>query len=64
MSTFTSVTTASYRYYDKRNRRVAEDNIRHMARVLHMDAPTGLAEKSKPELIQLALWFHSKMLED
>lgn len=66
MGTFTSVATVSYRYYDKRNRSVAEQNIQSMARSLELPSPTteGLRAMSKPDLIKLAMWYHNQMPED
>jgi len=65
MAVFTSVATVSYRYYDKRNRSVAEMNIRDMCRNLDKAAPSSaeLSAMSKPELIRLALSLHNQFPE-
>jgi hypothetical protein len=66
MAIFTSVATVSYRYYDKRNRSVAEQNIQSMCRSLGIDVPyhSTLAGMPKAELIRLALSLHSQFPED
>lgn len=51
--------TVSYRYYEKRNRSVAELNIKQMARSLGRPEPEGLSSLSKDALIKLALEYHN-----
>lgn len=61
MAIVTSVTAVSYRYYDKRARRVAEQNVAAMCRVLDEPTPDGLSEMPKSQLIRLALHLHDRM---
>jgi hypothetical protein len=51
--------TVSARYYEKRHRRVAEQNIRDMARSLNRPTPEGLNTLSKSDLVRLALDYHN-----
>lgn len=66
MAIVTTVATVSYRYYDKRNRSVAEQNIQQMARALGEEPPawTDLRAMSKDAVIKLALAYHAKFPED
>ena len=63
MAIVTISTTVSYRYYEKRNRSVAELNIIQMSRALGRPEPEGLREMSKHALIMLALSLHSEFPE-
>lgn len=65
MSVFTSVTTVSHRYYDKRNRSTAEFNIRQMQRQLGKEVTPNaeLAKMDKQSLISLALSLHREFPE-
>jgi|GEM_PF-6297347 len=66
MAIVSSVATVSHRYYEKRNRSVAEQNIRSMCRALGKEPPawSELSEMSKWDLIKLALTLHSEFPED
>lgn len=59
MAVFSSVATVSHRYYDKRNRSVAEFNIKQMCHSLGRDVPV-LKGMPKQDLIALALRLHSE----
>lgn len=63
MSVYTSVSTVSYRYYEKRNRLVAELNIIQMCQALGKPKPEGLSAMPKSALIRLALSLHSEFPE-
>lgn len=63
MAVVTSVAPVSRRYYEKRNRSVAELNIIQMSAVLGKPKPTGLSALTKPELISLALALHNEFPE-
>ena len=63
MTIVTTVTTVSYRYYEKRRRSVVELNIEQMCRVLGKPHPEGLAEMTKHELIMMALNLHNEFPE-
>lgn len=63
MTIVTVVTSVSYRYYEKRNRSVAEQNIRSMCHALGREPPTNLAALAKDDLIHLALRTHAEMPE-
>lgn len=62
MATFTSVTSVSRRYYDKRNRSVAEFNIKQMCHSLGREVPV-LKGMPKQDLITLALSLHNEFPE-
>lgn len=62
MGTFTVVTSVSRRYYEKRNRSVAEFNIKQMCHALGRDCPV-LKGMPKHDLITLALSLHSEFPE-
>lgn len=66
MTIVTVVATVSYRYYEKRNRSVAEQNIQSMCRALGKPAPTyaDLRALSKDAVIRLALSLHNEFPED
>lgn len=64
MGTVTTVTTVSFEYYSKRNRSVAEANIRAMCRALGREAPQGLGRIDKSDLINMALRLHREMPDD
>lgn len=57
----TTMTTVSHRYYEKRNRRVAELNIIQMFRLLGRSAPEGLQSMPKWELVNTAMRLHGDM---
>jgi hypothetical protein len=63
MAIVTTVTSVSARYYEKRNRMVAELNIKEMCRALGEPIPEGLSDLSKPEVVKLALSLHQKFPE-
>lgn len=63
MAIVTTVTSVSYRYYEKRNRSVAELNIVQMCQSLGRPRPEGLSSMSKTDLIRLALSLHNEFPE-
>ncbi|USN15315.1 hypothetical protein KIKIMORA_01690 [Brevundimonas phage vB_BpoS-Kikimora] len=65
MAIVTTVSTVSYRYYEKRNRSVAEMNIQSMCRALDKEVPTyaELHAMSKDALIWMALRLHDEFPE-
>lgn len=63
MAIVTTVTTVSARYYEKRNRSVAEQNIHSMCRALDKPVPPHLSSMSKGDLVSLALALHQEMPE-
>lgn len=62
MPTFTSIATVSHAYYSKRNRSVAEFNIKQMCHSLKRDCPE-LKGMPKQDLIKLALSLHREFPE-
>lgn len=66
MAIVTVVSTVSYRYYEKRNRSVAEQNIQSMSRALGKPIPTyaELSALSKDAVIRLALSLHNEFPEE
>jgi hypothetical protein len=64
MAIFRSVTTVSYRYYEKRNRSVAELNIIQMCQSLKREPPANLGAMPKSDLIRLAINLHDEFPED
>jgi len=60
MSVFTSSATVSRRYYDKRPRTVAEQNIKSMSESLGLEVPEwkSLRALSKSEVIDKAMALH------
>ncbi|USN14030.1 hypothetical protein KABACHOK_01940 [Brevundimonas phage vB_BpoS-Kabachok] len=66
MAIITYVATVSYRYYEKRNRSVAEQNIQSMCRALDKAPPTyaELRAMSKDAVIRLALSLHNEFPEE
>jgi len=60
VSIVSTVSTVSRRYYDKRNRSVAEANIQSMCRALGRPVPaySELRKLSKPLLVSLAMEHH------
>lgn len=63
MAIVTVVTSVSARYYEKRNRSVAELNIIQMCDALGRPRPEGLTTMSKSELVRLALSLHNEFPE-
>lgn len=65
MAIVTTVATVSYRYYEKRNRSVAELNVQSMCRALGKDIPpyAELHAMPKDALIRLALSLHAEFPE-
>ena len=65
MAIVSYVSTVSYRYYEKRNRSVAEQNVQSMCRALDKPVPTyaELRALSKDTLIRLALNLHNEFPE-
>jgi len=65
MAVFTSVATVSARYYEKRNRSVAEFNIRQMCESLGRTPPTWDEFKamSKSDVVNMALRLHREFPE-
>lgn len=63
MAIVTTVTTVSHRYYEKRNRSVAELNIIQMCEALGKPRPEGLSSMSKSALINLAISLHNEFPE-
>ena len=66
MAIVTVVSTVSYRYYEKRNRNVAEQNIQSMCQALGKTPPAyaELRAMSKDALIRLALSLHNEFPEE
>ena len=64
MGTVTTITSVSFQYYSKRNRNVAEANIRAMCRALGRAEPQGLGRIDKSDLINMALRLHREMPDD
>lgn len=66
MAIVTVVSTVSYRYYEKRNRSVAEQNIQSMSRALGKPEPAyaDLRAMGKDALIRLALSLHNEFPEE
>lgn len=63
MAIVTTVSTVSARYYQKRNRSVAELNILSMCRALSREPPERLSQMSKSALVRYALELHQEMPE-
>ena len=65
MAIVTIIAAVSYRYYEKRNRSVAEQNIQSMSRALGKPEPAyaDLRAMSKDDLIRLALSLHYEFPE-
>jgi hypothetical protein len=63
MAIVTYVTSVSYRYYEKRNRSVAELNIIQMCQSLKREPPADLRTMPKSALIRLALNLHDSFPE-
>ncbi|UTC28865.1 hypothetical protein MARCHEWKA_03530 [Brevundimonas phage vB_BpoS-Marchewka] len=66
MAIVTTVSSVSYRYYEKRNRSVAEQNIQSMCRALDKSPPpyAELRALAKDALIRLALSLHNEFPEE
>ena len=62
MAIVTTIATVSRRYYDKRNRSVAEFNVKQMCHALGRDVPV-LKGMPKQDLITLALSLHNEFPE-
>lgn len=60
MAVFTSVTSVSHRYYEKRNRSVAELNVKQMCQSLGRPVPDDLGTMPKSTLISLAISLHQQ----
>lgn len=63
MTTITWVTAASYGYYEKRNRSVAEQNAVWMCQRLGRPVPDNLRQMSKPELVRYVMALQREMPE-
>jgi predicted HicB family RNase H-like nuclease len=63
MAIVTTISTVSARYYEKRNRSVAELNILSMCRALGREPPAQLSQMSKFALVRYALELHAEMPE-
>lgn len=60
MTIVTVISSVSHRYYEKRNRSVAELNIKQMSESLGKPIPEGLSTMPKGQLVNLALSLHSE----
>lgn len=63
MSSVTTVASVSHRYYEKRNRSVAELNVRQMCEALSRPVPEGLSTMPKYKLVDLAMCLHREFPE-
>lgn len=63
MTIVSTVASVSHRYYEKRNRSVAEMNIRQMCEALGKPCPEGLRTMTKGNLVNLAMRLHGEFPE-
>lgn len=61
MTIVQTVATVSHRYYQKRNRSVAELNVRQMCRALGKPCPDDLGTMEKSKLVNLAMSLHREL---